>query len=71
MVISDLSYLETLSETTDVQGGHFFPWYVYQSNYSKIEQYAYSKAQAKAVFGDAYAKSIAYNVAYVDQSNKN
>ncbi|WP_421654894.1 hypothetical protein [Leptothermofonsia sp. ETS-13] len=70
MVISDLSYLETLSETTDIQGGYFFKK-VYQSNYSNIEQYAYSKAEAKAFYDDAYAKSTAYNVAYVGQFNYN
>jgi hypothetical protein len=70
MVISDLSYLETLSETTDIHGG-YFKKIVYQKNYSYIDQYAYSKAEAKAFHGDAYAKSTAYNVAYVDQSNRN
>ncbi len=73
MTISDLTYLETVSDASSVIGsGRKFKYFDIdvQINYSTIYQKAKAYAYAEAYKGDAYASATAYNTADVDQTNK-
>lgn len=76
MIISDLSYIETVNEASNIEGGKK-GWKkgwnkVHQSNYSEI--YQWGKAEANAVsmgdYSPATANAYVYNTATVTQSNE-
>jgi hypothetical protein len=70
MIISDLSHLVAEESTNIVGGGGDFFQTFMQANYIDVDQSAYSTSYAKAFRGDATANSTAYNVLYIDASNK-
>lgn len=70
MIISNLTYLEAAESTNVIGGGGDFYQTFMQNNDIDVKQYADSYSVAKAFRGDATAKSEAYNVLYIDASNK-
>jgi hypothetical protein len=70
MIISDLSHLEATESTNILGGGGDMYQTFWQKNNIDVDQYADSSSYAKAFRGDATANSTAYNVLYIDASNK-
>lgn len=70
MIISNLSHLEVAESTNIVGGGGDFYQTFMQHNDIDVKQYADSYSVAKAFRGDATAKSEAYNVLYIDATNR-
>jgi hypothetical protein len=76
MNITDLSYMETVTEATNIEGGYgkkkwWKKYYVNQSNYNNTYQNAQAYATAVSIFGgDATANATAYNTNETDQSNR-
>jgi hypothetical protein len=66
MVISDLSYLERVSEAPSIVGGFFGS---VQINVIDVRQLATSKAISLAYFGDAKAEAYSINSSENGQLN--
>lgn len=72
MVISDLNYLETMSDKSLVEGGFLFKntnqtFVNYQRNYSDIDQKAYQKGFFNGkIYQNADVEQSNYNFTYAD-----
>ena len=71
MNISDLNYLEQMNQENNVVGGYYygddFDVTTIKEQFSSLDQYALSDAEATAQYGGALAKSAAVNTANVSQ----
>ncbi|MFP4101432.1 hypothetical protein [Coleofasciculus sp.] len=72
MNISDLNYLEQVNQENNLVGGYYyggddFDVTTIQEQFSSLDQYALSDAEATAQYGGALAKSAAVNTANVSQ----
>ncbi len=72
MKISDLVYLEEVSEATNLVGGAgFFDQNTSQYNSAYVSQYANGYSNAEAFRGSAYASTYVPNSSSIYQSNYN
>jgi hypothetical protein len=68
MIISDLSYLGEVSQSTSPLGG-LFSQTVVQYDIANVRQYATAYSTAQAFRGDATAISNAYNRSFIGQNS--
>jgi hypothetical protein len=69
MTISDLGYLEEVSQSNNLTGGLDGFGFPLQLNIASTRQYAAANSQAVAFFGDATAVSVATNGSLTGQRN--
>jgi hypothetical protein len=68
MNIYDLNHWEEMNEATNLVGGSGdFDYLIDKDQFSSIDQYGFSYAEAEAQFGGAAAVSTVYNTASVVQ----
>lgn len=67
MIISNLSHLETVTETPNVTGGSFNVYVNVTKKTANVWQYSSAKASAEAFYGDATAIAYSSNSSVIYQ----